>query len=346
MDLVVFENNKPWVIDEFREGHFDYVELASDVAETKFFQFLFGQQVVDRLVQHYPSPRDRHHVPLWMYVCSQLTLRLHGQHSFHSYPLIVRAGGLVDALGPEVARRQVDPESGNLTLECAGFNNRNLYPRQTPCDQDFLRKLAREGLSQEGGFPGGSLWTIPLGMCSIVGELTPISIDGGSPMSTITQRIASAFVVLCGRYGDVTKMAHDREQSRQSLYREASQVANAVDGTAVQSRIDELQRQLAGQQAQIQDLQERLEHAIEITRDKQDEFASVAQAEGVSLSVARRLLQVVAGSVTTPSVPTLGRATEEAGQRAGQLLEVIDEVAQPKVKQATADEIFLGPNRS
>src|SRR5271166_5319175 len=175
-------------------------------------------------------------------------------------------------------------------------------------------------------------------MCSIVGELTPIGIDGGSPMSTITQRIASAFVVLCGRYGDVTKMAHDREQSRQSLYREASQVANAVDGTAVQSRIDELQRQLAGQQAQIQDLQERLEHAIEITRDKQD--------EGVSLSVARRLLQVVAGSVTTPSVPTLGRATEEAGQRAGQLLEVIDEVAQPKVKQATADEIFLGPNRS
>src|SRR5208337_3701167 len=144
MDLVVFENNKPWVIDEFREGRFDYVELASDVAETKFFQFLFGQQIVDKLVQPYPSPRDRHHVPLWMYVCSQLSLRLHGQHSFHSYPLIVRAGGLVDALGPEVARRQVDPESGNLTLECAGFNNRNLYPRQTPCDQDFLRKLARD----------------------------------------------------------------------------------------------------------------------------------------------------------------------------------------------------------
>jgi Transposase DDE domain len=144
MDLVVFENNKPLVIDEFREGRFDYVELASDVAETKFFQFLFGRQVVEKLVQLYPSPRDRHHVPLWMYVCSQLSLRLHGQHSFHSYPLIIRAGGLIDALGPEVARRQVDPQSGNLTLQCAGFNDRNLYPRQTPCDQDFLRKLARD----------------------------------------------------------------------------------------------------------------------------------------------------------------------------------------------------------
>jgi len=144
MDLVVFENDKPFVIDEFREGRFDYVELASDVAETKFFQFLFGQQIVQKLAQAYPTPRDRHHVPLWMYLSSQLSLRLHGQHSFHSYPLIVRAGGLIDALGPEVARREVDQESGNLTLECPGFNNRNLYPRETPCDQDFLRKLARD----------------------------------------------------------------------------------------------------------------------------------------------------------------------------------------------------------
>ena len=38
MDLVVFENNKPWVIDEFREGRFDYVELASDVAETSVLE--------------------------------------------------------------------------------------------------------------------------------------------------------------------------------------------------------------------------------------------------------------------------------------------------------------------
>src|SRR6516165_5797188 len=160
-------------------------------------------------------------------------------------------------------------------------------------------------------------------------------------MPTIKQRIASAFVVLCGRYGDVTKMAQDREQSRQSLYREATEVVNAVEATAGQTRIDQLQRQLAEQQAQIQALQQRLEQAVPITRDKQDEFASVAQAEGVSLSVARRLLQVVAGPVTIPSVATLGRATEEAGQHAGELLKVLDEVTQPKVKQATADEIFF-----
>ena len=57
-------------------------------------------------------------------------------------------------------------------------------------------------------------------------------------MPTIPQRVASAFAVLCGRYGDVTAMARDRDQSRQSLYREAGQVAHAVDGTAARSRIE------------------------------------------------------------------------------------------------------------
>jgi hypothetical protein len=165
-------------------------------------------------------------------------------------------------------------------------------------------------------------------------------------MPTIPQRIASAFAVLCGQYGDVTKMAQDRESSRQALYREAEQVASAVDSAGTQARIDDLQQRLTQRQAEIQVLRERLEHAVEITPDKQHEFAAVAQAEGVSLSVARRLLRVVAGSAPTPSVPTLGRATLESGKRAGDLLVVLDEVTRPEVKQATADEIFLVPNRS
>jgi uncharacterized coiled-coil protein SlyX len=165
-------------------------------------------------------------------------------------------------------------------------------------------------------------------------------------MPTIPQRIASAFAVLCGRYGDVTAMAKDREQSRQSLYREAEQVANAVDGAAAQALIDELQRRLAEQRAEVQALQERLKHAVEITPDTQHEFATVAQAEGVSLSVARRLFRVVEGSQSTPSVATLGRATFEAGTRAAPSLKVLDEAARPEVKQGTADEICSAKGRS
>ena len=165
-------------------------------------------------------------------------------------------------------------------------------------------------------------------------------------MPTIPRRIASAFAVLCGHYGDVTKMAQDREQSRQSLYREAQQVADAVDGAATQARIDELQRQLAEQRAEIQALRERLQHAVEITPDKQHEFATVAQAEGVSWSAARRLLRVVSGPKSVRAAATLGRATLEAGKQAGPLLQVLDEAARPAVKQGTADEIFLGADPS
>ena len=59
-------------------------------------------------------------------------------------------------------------------------------------------------------------------------------------MSTITQRIATAFTVLCGQYGDVTKMAQEREQSQRSFYREADRVVDAVEGTGAQSRMDAL----------------------------------------------------------------------------------------------------------
>jgi hypothetical protein len=165
-------------------------------------------------------------------------------------------------------------------------------------------------------------------------------------MSTIPQRIASAFAVFCGRYGDVTEMANDREQSRQSLYREAKQVAQAVDGAVAQAQIEELQRQVAQRQAAVTALEARLRHAVEITPEKQHEFATVAQAEGVSLSVARRLLQVMAGPRRGRAVATLGRATLEAGKKAGPLLKVLDKAARPEVKQGTADEIFSAASPS
>jgi len=95
-------------------------------------------------------------------------------------------------------------------------------------------------------------------------------------MPTIPQRVAGAFAVLCGHYGDVTELARDREQSRQSLYREAEQVAEAVDGAAAGVRIDELQQQLAEHQAEVKALETRLKHAVEITPEKQHEFATVA----------------------------------------------------------------------
>src|SRR5262245_55005582 len=141
-------------------------------------------------------------------------------------------------------------------------------------------------------------------------------------------------------------MARDRGRSRQSLDRAAEPGAGAGDGTAARARVDELQRRLAEQHATIPALEERLEHAVEITPEKQHEFAAVAQAEGVSLSAARRLSRVVEGSQPPPSGAAPGRATLEAGERAGGLLEVLDEAVRPEVKPGTADELVWAEDRS
>jgi hypothetical protein len=80
-------------------------------------------------------------------------------------------------------------------------------------------------------------------------------------------------------------------------------------------------------------------------------FASTAQAEGVSLPVARRLLSPLlaqpdaAASAPRPRLPSvaqLGRWSRDAARRVEALLQVLDEFSRPRVEQAASDEIFFG----
>jgi hypothetical protein len=59
--------------------------------------------------------------------------------------IVFQSGGLIDALGPKLGgRKTTHPETHDVTLSCPGFNRKNDYDRQTPCDQDFLRKFSRD----------------------------------------------------------------------------------------------------------------------------------------------------------------------------------------------------------
>jgi hypothetical protein len=144
MDLVIFEQNKPLVLKALRSGEFDYIESASEVVETEFFRFIKATAILDTLAETYPTPRKKEEVPLWFYVASNLSMRLHGVHSFHSFPLVVRSGGLLTVLGPQGAQKVTHPDTGDVTIACEGFNQKNHYDRETPCDQDFLRKVAKD----------------------------------------------------------------------------------------------------------------------------------------------------------------------------------------------------------
>ncbi len=144
MDLVIFEQHRPFVLEALGNGEFDYIEAASEVFETDFFHFIKAKTILDKLSQTYPTPRKKEDVPLWLYVASNLSMRLHGVHSFNSYPMVVRCGGMLNAFGPTAGRKVVHPDTGDVTIACEGFNKKNHYDREAPCDQDFLRKVAKD----------------------------------------------------------------------------------------------------------------------------------------------------------------------------------------------------------
>lgn len=144
MDLVVFEENKPYVLEALGNGDFDYIETAGEVFESDFFRFIKAGSILKSLAESYPTPRQKEEVPLWFYVASNLSMRLHGEHSFNAFPLVVRCGGMLNALGPEVGRKVVHPDTGDVTVACEGFNKKNHYDREAPCDQDYLRKVSKD----------------------------------------------------------------------------------------------------------------------------------------------------------------------------------------------------------
>jgi len=149
MNLVVFEQDKAYVRRSLENGEIDYMEVASEGAETEFFEYLNGRRILQRLADTYPVKRRKEEVPIWLYIASDLSLRLHGMQSFHGFPLVIRTGGLLNALGPGVGKKVVHPETGQVTIHCPGFNRKNRYDRQTPCDQDWLRKMARATEAQK-----------------------------------------------------------------------------------------------------------------------------------------------------------------------------------------------------
>jgi hypothetical protein len=164
------------------------------------------------------------------------------------------------------------------------------------------------------------------------------------PIVAALRRLASAASVFFGPQGAVSAQARDRGVSRQALYREAEHALGALDGSDTQRQIHDLQEQVNHLRERLRQSEQRLRHqqsyTVLLDPDKQAEFASVAQAEGVSLPAVRVLLSALLQRA--PSVAKLGRATRQAGLLAAPLLNVLDEHARARVKQANGDEIFFG----
>lgn len=152
------------------------------------------------------------------------------------------------------------------------------------------------------------------------------------------QRIASAFFVIHGQYGAVSRYAQERHVCRQWVYREADWVQRLLNERL--EEVDSLRARVRQLEQRQTDLERLLAMSVVIDEHKQAELASVGQARGVTLRDCAELLEVlVPGKVL--SVASLGRRTQAAGEKAGQLLQVLDEFARQKVRESAADEIYV-----
>ncbi|MHB8736709.1 MAG: hypothetical protein ACYC6M_15510 [Terriglobales bacterium] len=99
-----------------------------------------------------------------------------------------------------------------------------------------------------------------------------------------------------------------------------------------------LRKQLRQAHQQRAAWETRLAKSVVLDAQKQAEVAGVGQARGVTLRDCHALLEVLLPGQTL-SVAELGRRTQAAGKKAGELLAVLDEAARQKVREVAADEI-------
>jgi hypothetical protein len=167
----------------------------------------------------------------------------------------------------------------------------------------------------------------------------------------IPAALASANAVLFGRYGAVSRLAHARGICRQRLYRETHAVLARLVDAVPRPLVEALQRRLDERHAHCRHLEGRLGEGYAIDRDRLAAFAATAQAEGVSLPVARRLLAPLLARPLAPTAPRqrrlpsvarLGRLSAAAARQAKAALAVLDPLSRPRVEQGAADEIFFG----
>jgi hypothetical protein len=141
--MTLYERNDKVVTEAFRRGEFDYLEGVGEISETDFFGTIVSKKILEKLAATYPSPSQKEDVPIWAYIAGDISLRFHGVNQFHAFPYVVRSGGMINAFGPEMGHKVTHPQTGDVTLSCQGFNKKNEYGRQTPVDQDYLRKTAK-----------------------------------------------------------------------------------------------------------------------------------------------------------------------------------------------------------
>ena len=62
---IIYEENKVKALNDLKDGHVDYLDLADWTFQDRFFAFLLGRRFFEICGASYPTPRKKEEVAFW-----------------------------------------------------------------------------------------------------------------------------------------------------------------------------------------------------------------------------------------------------------------------------------------
>jgi hypothetical protein len=85
MNLEIIEHHQQWVLEAFRQGEFDQIEIIGKADEKEFFELCFREKILLKLARQMPTDRKKKEVPLWFELAGNLSLKLHLENSYSAF---------------------------------------------------------------------------------------------------------------------------------------------------------------------------------------------------------------------------------------------------------------------
>lgn len=136
-ELIIYEENRPKVLHDLKDGRVDYIDLTHWDFTDRFFAFLLAKRYFEWCAESYPTPRKKEEVPVWFLLCCAIQMKLHTEVAYDNLPGILRSGAILSRV------------KFNVGLKGGGFNYKNKKEREVPVDQDTVRKYFKATDSEE-----------------------------------------------------------------------------------------------------------------------------------------------------------------------------------------------------
>ena len=107
MDLALVEPHPRRVLEAFRRGEFDGLEIVGRADEKAFFELCFREHLLEALAETMPTARKKEEVPRWFLLAANLSLRLHGEHAFLAWERVARSIPIKRSSMPLITRTRL-----------------------------------------------------------------------------------------------------------------------------------------------------------------------------------------------------------------------------------------------